>query len=170
MTYKSIKLLISVCMVGTLMACSTTSSNASAEDKHHSTNNEPTPYDETRDAWADLKAAKASSLKSRIITLVAMRANWCHDSRGLAAQFEKERFQTLLDEHYTLVYINVGKKNRNIDIAQELGVESIVGTPTVFVLSSDAEVLNLDTAPTWRNAASRTEDDIFDYFESFTTP
>lgn len=168
MTYKSAKFLISVCMIGTLMACSTTASKASAEDKHHSAHNEPTPYDETRDAWAALKAAKASSRMSSKMTLVAMGANWCHDSRALAAQFEKERFQTLLEDQYTLVYIDVGKKNRNIDIGKELGINSIVGTPTVFILSSDGKVLNSDTAPTWRNAASRTEDDVYDYFKTYT--
>jgi len=44
-----------------------------------------------------------------------------------------------------------------------------VGTPTVFVTNSDGTVLNLETAPTWRNAASREVDDVFEYFESFTT-
>lgn len=168
MTYKSAKLLLTIGMIGSLMACSTPTPHAATNDKLHSTHNEPTPYDESRDAWADLNAAKATSKISDKMTIVAMGANWCHDSRALAAHFEKEKFQTLLNDHYTLTYIDVGQKNRNIDIANELGVDSIVGTPTVFVLSSSGEVLNLDTAPTWRNAASRNEDDIYAYFEDFT--
>jgi thiol-disulfide isomerase/thioredoxin len=134
------------------------------------TMDEPRPYDALADAHEDVKLTLAAAEEAGKMSLIVMGANWCHDSRGLAAQFEKERFQTLLDEHYSLVYVDVGQKNRNIDIAQRFGVDNIVGTPTVFVVSSMGEVLNLDTAPTWRNAASRTEDEIFDYFEGFTAP
>ena len=93
-----------------------------------------------------------------------------HDSRALAAHFEKPRFESLLRSHYKMTYIDVGQKNRNIDLARKFGVDDIVGTPTIFVTNSEGEVLNLDTAPTWRNAASRNEDDIFDYFRGFAHP
>lgn len=149
------------------------SSNANGAKKHNADEHHtdgPRPYDKEADAWKDVDKALNDARDSGKMTIVAMGANWCHDSRGLAGQFEKERFQTLFKNHYELVYVDVGKKNRNIDIAQEFGVDNIVGTPTVFVISSGGNVLNLDTAPTWRNAYSRSEDDIFDYFESFTKP
>lgn len=69
-----------------------------------------------------------------------------------------------------MTYVDVGKKDRNIDLAREFGVKSIVGTPTVFITDSDGQVLNLETAPTWRNAASRDEDAIFDYFRGYAHP
>jgi len=93
--------------------------------------------------------------------------NWCHDSRALAAHFEKPRFQELISENYKLAYVDVGQKDRNIDLAQNFGVDDIVGSPTVFITNSQGEVLNLDTAPTWRNAASRQEHAIWDYFKDF---
>ena len=61
----------------------------------------------------------------------------------------------------------MGQKNRNIDQAQKFGLSEIVGTPTVFVTNSEGVVLNSETAPTWRNAASREEDDIYDYFRGY---
>lgn len=130
----------------------------------------PRPYDKDANAWNDVDKTLNAARDSGKMSIVAMGANWCHDSRGLAGQFEKERFQTLFKDHYELVYVDVGWKNRNMDIAQEFGVDKIVGTPTVFVISSNGDVLNLETAPTWRNADSRSEDEIFDYFESFTKP
>ena len=142
----------------------------SAADKgglHKHSDDGPRPYDPGADARAAIDNALAAARVKDKMTIVAMGANWCHDSRGLAAQFEKERFQTLLSENYELVYVDVGKKDRNIDIARDFGVNNIVGTPTVFVVASNGEVLNLDTAPTWRNADSRTEDEVFDYFEAF---
>ena len=37
----------------------------------------------------------------------------------------------------------------------------ITGTPALLVLTADGKAVNLDTAASWRNAASRAEDAIF---------
>ncbi len=112
----------------------------------------------------DVLASVAASGKNAIIV---MGANWCHDSRALAGWFETPRFQTLLANNYEVRFIDVGQKNRNIDVAQRFGLNEIVGTPTILVTDTYGSVLNLDTAPTWRNAASRSEDEIFEYFQAF---
>lgn len=137
-----------------------------SDDNHHLDG--PRPYDETRDGWVDLNTTRAAAQQSGKRAMIVMGANWCHDSRGLASYFEDPEFRAEhLTPYYEQVYIDVGEKNRNVDIAQHLGVESIVGTPTVFILESDGTVLNLETAPTWRNAASRSKEEIVEYFRSF---
>ena len=55
-----------------------------------------------------------------------------------------------------------------LDLAAELGVSDIIGTPTVLVLGRDGALLNGNTAKGWRNAASRSEDAVFAELESFT--
>jgi len=97
---------------------------------------------------------------------IVMGANWCHDSRALAGWFETSRFEALLRENYSVAYVDVGQKNRNIDVAQRFGLDNIVGTPTVVVTNSQGDVLNLDTAVSWRYSASRTEDEIFSALEA----
>lgn len=129
---------------------------------------EPRPYDPAAKAQDDIDAALFAASEDGKMIIVAMGGNWCHDSRSLAAQFEKPRFQKLLSENFHLVYVDVGRKDRNIDIANKFGLDEIVGTPTVFVLSSTGDVLNFETAPTWRNAANRSEDEIWIYFSNFT--
>lgn len=125
-------------------------------------------YDAARDATADVETALDLSAENETLGLIVMGANWCHDSRALAGHFAEGRLATLIEEKYELVYVDVGQKNRNIDIAKSFGLANIVGTPTIIVTASDGSVLNLDTAPSWRNAASRSEADIYDYFEGFT--
>lgn len=143
-----------------------TAIDSHAGEDHHEDG--PRPYDETRDGWADLNTTRAAAKQSGKRAMIVMGANWCHDSRGLASYFEDPDFRAEhLTPYYEQVYIDVGEKNRNVDIAQHLGVESIVGTPTVFILESDGTVLNLETAPTWRNAASRSEEEIVKYFRAF---
>ncbi len=124
-------------------------------------------YDAERDASDDIRIATEIAAANDQKTIVVMGADWCHDSRALAGYLLNERFKPLIAEHYRVVFVDVDQKNRNIDIARRYGVDAIVGTPTVFVLDSDGTVLNLDTAPSWRNAASRTENAIYDYFEDF---
>lgn len=160
-------LFIAAFVLTMLTACETYSQTEPVKVDAHS-ENEPRPYNPNVDAALDLEVTLATAKANNKLAIIAMGANWCHDSRGFASQFEKERFQSeLLREHFELLYIDVGEKNRNIDIAQNFGVEDIVGTPTVFVVDGDGNVLNLDTAPTWRNAASRSEDEIFNYFNDF---
>jgi len=151
-----------------LSACTTT--NSVAEDTHKAAHDEPRPYDEAADAEVDINHTLVAAKEDGKLGLLVFGANWCHDSRALAAHFEKPRFQTLLRSHYRMTYVDVGKKDRNIDLARKFGVDDIVGTPTVFITDSDGKVLNLDSAPTWRNAASREADDVFDYFRGYAHP
>ncbi|MEP3226905.1 MAG: thioredoxin family protein [Parasphingorhabdus sp.] len=129
---------------------------------------EAKPYDKKASAAENVDAALARAMLSDKRVLLVMGANWCHDSRGLAGWFETPRFANMLKSQYELVYVDVGHRDRNIAIAQRFGIEKIVGTPTVLILSSSGALLNRDTAPTWRNAASREEDEIFEYFHKFT--
>ena len=110
---------------------------------------------------ADVDAALAQGAKEGKITLVVMGANWCHDSRALAGWFSTdEDISAVLERDFVVGYVDVAKKNRNIDVAQRFGIESIVGTPTVIMVAPDGNVLNRDTAVTWRNSASRTKAEI----------
>ena len=126
-----------------------------------------TVYDRERTAQSDVDAALSRAQQSGNRVLLVLGANWCHDSRGLAGWFETPRVARMLARKYEVAYVDVGYRDRNIDIARRFGIDEINGTPTVLVLSPEGELLNPESAPTWRNAASRSEDAIFDYFDSF---
>jgi thioredoxin-like negative regulator of GroEL len=124
-------------------------------------------YDPARTASADVDAALSSARTANKRVILVMGANWCHDSKALAGWFETPRFKAMLGARYELVYVDVGQKNRNIDIAVRFGIKAIKGTPTVLILSPDGKLLNKKDAPGWRNAASRSADDVFAYFADF---
>ncbi len=128
-------------------------------------------YEAGRDAMADVDDALVRAAERDTRVLLVMGANWCHDSRGLAGWLSTPRFARMIHARYELVYIDVGipqtGEGRNIEIAQRFGIDDIIGTPTVLILSPDGALLNAETAATWRNAASRSEGEIFEYFMQF---
>ena len=129
---------------------------------------EARPFDQSANATEQVNAALARARISGKRVIVVMGANWCHDSRGLAGWFAQPGFAAMLEPKYEIVYVDVGQKDRNIDIARRFGIKSIKGTPTVLVLSTRGKLLNRKSAPKWRDAASREEEDIFAYFDQFS--
>ena len=129
---------------------------------------EARPFEQSANAAELVDAALVRAHNTDKQVILVMGANWCHDSRGLAGWFAKPRFAAMLDAKYELVYVDVGHRDRNLDIARRFGIADIKGTPTVLVLSSGGALLNRASAAQWRNAASRTEADILDYFDQFT--
>ncbi|MFL0670530.1 MAG: thioredoxin family protein [Erythrobacter sp.] len=140
-----------------LGACAT----ASATPAHP----EARAYAVTPDAMADVDAALARASANGKRVLLAMGANWCHDSRALAGWLATPRFAALVADRYEVVFVDVGSpqtgEGRNLDIARRFGLEGFPGTPAVLVLTAQGTLVNADTAQSWRNAASRSEDAIF---------
>lgn len=133
---------------------------------------EARPYDETADASADVDAAVERAAGREALVLVVMGANWCHDSRALAGLLGTPRFSALLDERYELVFVDAGRpqkdEGRNAAIARRFGIDSQENTPMLIVASAGGERLNsVEDAKSWRNAASRSEDEIYDYLAAF---
>lgn len=139
------------------------------ETAHHP---EARSYDATRDAAADVDAALRRANEHDRRLLLVMGANWCHDSRALAGWLETPRFAELIARNYELVFVNVGMPQtddgHNLDIARRFGVEELPGTPSLLVVTPQGRLVNGETATTWRNAASRSEDAIYEELERLT--
>ena len=128
---------------------------------------EPQPFDETANAMRDVDRAIERAKTSGKRPLLVLGGNWCHDSRGLAKKFQTKRLSALIDENYELVWIDVGNKDRNLDVPKRFGVERIIGTPTILILSPEGALLNADSVHDWRTADSRSIDETLDYFGAY---
>ncbi|GAA0269485.1 hypothetical protein GCM10009127_06800 [Alteraurantiacibacter aestuarii] len=164
-----------------LAACTTV--GGSHRHAHAGDYPEAALYDASADAALALDTALALAAADAVVddamgrpetrVLAIFGANWCHDSRALAGWLQTERFQSLINGSYRVVYIDAGVpqtgEGRNLELAAEYGVADVTGTPTVLVLGSDGKLLNTpDDARSWRNASSRSEDEIFAWLEGFT--
>lgn len=165
-----------------LMGASLMSGCAHAQDNPHKTapkhtssfakmHSEYRVYNADIDAMAAVDAALLRAGERGTKALIVMGANWCHDSRGLAARLDSPEFQSLIKDNYELVYVsagtNPGQKNQNQDVSKRFGVDAIEGTPTVFVTNMDGFVLNADSAGYWRRADSIPTDMSYAYFDMY---
>ena len=149
--------------------------SCSAYSDHNKYHNVPThksdnmymPYNETGEAETEINSLLDIIKNEQKHGLLVFGANWCHDSRSLAATLDSFRFKKLLKNNYEILYIDVGDKDKNINLIRKYGVKAEFGTPTVFVINSDGSVLNLDTAVSWRNAHSIDDDYKYEYLKSF---
>lgn len=156
-----------VCLLVVFASAGAPGLAAALAPDHGDLHEEPRPFDESADAAAAVDAARAAAAISGRRVLLVLGGNWCHDSRALARHFSDSRVAALLAERFELVYVDVGMRDRNLDIARRFGVDEIVNTPTILILSADGAALNRGDERAWRNAAGRTVDEALDYFGRF---
>lgn len=134
---------------------------------------EATPYDPRFDATAAVDAALDRAALRGTLVMIVLGANWCHDSRAFAGWTEADRIGGLIAEKFELVFVNVGRPQTgdgfNQHILARFGFEPQEGTPMVIVATPGGDVLNRDSAASWRNAASRSEDEIYDELASLAS-
>lgn len=126
-----------------------------------------TPFD-TAPSNADYRArvdAAIATLGPNEKALIVFGANWCHDSKALAGWLADPRMRDVLATGLTPVYVDVGKpqtgKGRNLDIVRHFGIEALTSTPAMVVVDARGQPLNTaEDAVSWRNAASRSEDEV----------
>ena len=111
-----------------------------------------------------IDTALARAKQSGKPVLLVMGTGGCHDSAWLANILATDRFAPVR-ARCEIVYADIGMPHvkgwgRNPEVAKRFGFR-IKGTPTVAILDADGNVLNRKAAPKWRNAASRSDDDIY---------
>lgn len=99
------------------------------------------PYDTEADAHAQVEAAFATARATGRKVLLDFGGNWCLDCRMLAGVLAVPAVQSWTDQHFVTVMIDIGRRTKNLDIAQKYGVP-IVGVPAVGVFTADGTLLN----------------------------
>ena len=129
---------------------------------------EPRPFDKSRNAMADIDAALSASQVSGKNVLLVLGGNWCHDSRGLAAKFQRPELNQIIENNFELVWVDVGHRDRNLDVSKRFSVDELVGTPTILIVSPQEELLNADTVHDWRTAHDRPYSEAVEYFGAYS--
>jgi thioredoxin len=126
------------------------------------------PYNETADAKLEIKQALAHAGKTNTPILIVFGANWCGDCKMLDSAMKNGASAALLSRDFKTVKVNVGRFDKNLDVAESYGVPLAKGIPAVVILSPKNEVLYVTREGELADARKMGDKGIYDFFKRVT--
>jgi thioredoxin 1 len=102
---------------------------------------DPQLYKADANAARDIRRALATAVKQHKNVLLDFGGNWCIDCHILENAFHQPRIAPLLNDNYIVVHVDVGKYEKNLDLAKKYHVDLQKGVPSLAVLDSLGTVL-----------------------------
>ena len=99
------------------------------------------PYDTAADAHRVVEAALAEGRREHRVVLIDFGGNWCPDCRMLSGVLAEPAMHRWLADHAVLVTVDIGRFDRNIDIAARWNVP-IRAVPIVLAIAPDGTLLD----------------------------
>lgn len=127
-------------------------------------------YEASADALGDVEQALERAAGNNRLLLVVLGANWCHDSRALAARLKRPPLASVIAEHYELAMVDVGYLDKGRPVTQRFDVPHFYATPTVLIVDPSTEMLvNAGDRHQWGSAYNIDMEASVQYFEKWPT-
>jgi CubicO group peptidase (beta-lactamase class C family) len=127
----------------------------------------PAPFDEKADARAEADAALARARADGRPALMILGGNWCHDSRALAARLAEEPLAAFIADNFHPVFVDVGRRDRNLWLPRRFGLGPLAGTPTILIVAADGALLNREDVFGLTTADALPAKAVADYFRRY---
>jgi protein disulfide-isomerase len=95
------------------------------------------PYNETANAREDVQAALKTAKAENKALLIVFGGNWCGDCKMLDLEMHRGDLARLVGERLVVVKVDVGRFDRNLDVADQYGKILKNGVPSVVLLLAD---------------------------------
>jgi protein disulfide-isomerase len=126
------------------------------------------PYNEAADAKLEIKQALAQAAPTNTPIIIVFGANWCPDCKMLDSAMKAGASAALLARDFKIVKVNVGRWDKNLELAKSYGVPLEKGIPAVVIVSPKNEVLYVTQAGELANARSMGDKAIYEFFKRVT--
>lgn len=117
-------------------------------------------YPPNADAKADIRAALAQAARDNKHVLVEFGGVWCLDCHVLDYAFKTPGTKELLEANYVLVHVDVGRYDKNLDLAKKYQVPLEKGVPAMAVLNARGKVLVSNKKGEFQGARKMTMADV----------
>src|SRR3954454_12198145 len=118
----------------------------------------PQLYRADANAAQDIRRALATAVQQLKNVLVDFGGNWCIDCHVLENAFHQPRIAPLLNSNYIVVHVDVGKYDKNLELAKKYHVNLQKGVPSLAVLDAMGKVLY--ATGDFERARMMSEDDV----------
>jgi thioredoxin 1 len=122
-------------------------------------------YKADANAARDIRRALATAVKQHKNVLLDFGGNWCIDCHILDNAFHQPRIAPLLNSNYIVVHVDVGKYEKNLDLAKKYHVNLEKGVPSLAVLDSLGKVLY--GTSDFERAHLMSEDDVIQFLDKW---
>ena len=125
-------------------------------------------FEPSVDPLSDVQQALGRADDGDRLALIVLGANWCHDSRALASRLRRPPLTALIQQHYELVFVDVGFYEKGRAVAQQFGIAHYYATPTVLIIDpSNRALVNDEDRHIWSNAYNVDMSSSVQYFEKW---
>jgi thioredoxin 1 len=131
-------------------------------------NPNPQLYRADANAAQDIRRALAAAAKQHKNVLLDFGGNWCIDCHVLENAFHQPRIAPLLNSNYIVVHVDVGKYDKNLDLAKKYHVNLEKGVPSLAVLDAMGKVLY--ATGDFERAHLMSEDDVIQFLDKWRPP
>ena len=100
-------------------------------------------------------------------SIIIFGANWCPDCRILEGTLLLPTVKSFIDDNFSVIHIDVGKYDINMNLLELLGIPKQEGIPRVVIFGEENNILNMNSTDKWRSARQNKAQEIFDYFQSY---
>ena len=125
----------------------------------------PQLYRADANAAQDIRRALATAAKQHKNVLLDFGGNWCIDCHVLENAFHQPRIAPLLNGNYIVVHVDVGKYEKNLDLAKKYHVNLEKGVPSLAVLDAQGKVLY--GTSDFERARMMSEDDVIQFLDKW---
>ena len=123
------------------------------------------PYNETADAKLEIKQALTEAASTKTPIIIVFGANWCGDCKMLEKAVTTGASAPLLARDFKIVKVNVGRWDKNLDLAKKYGVPLNKGIPAVAIISPKNELLYVTKEGELANARRMGDQGIYEFFK-----
>lgn len=125
-------------------------------------------YDEKADAHRDIAAAISNAEGSQKNVVLIFGANWCPDCHALDEQMHKPALASILEKGFVIVKVDLGREDKNLDVAKQYHVPIEHGIPALAVLNSRGNILYAMDQGQFADARHMSYESIKAFFERWT--
>lgn len=115
-------------------------------------------YPANADAKQEVADALGRAKSEHKRLLLVFGADWCYDCHVLDYRFHESDIQPFLDKHFVVVHIDIGRGEKNQDLAQKYAIPVDKGVPSIAVVTAEDKLLystqHGEISPTRRLPAS----------------
>lgn len=124
-------------------------------------------YNEAANARQDIAGALKMATAANKKVLVVFGANWCGDCKMLDMEMHQGDLQKLVSDRLVVVKVDVGRFDRNKDVAEQYAPDILKkGIPSVVLLKPDGSVVYRTTGGELADARKMKREGVTAFFVS----